>query len=63
MIGGLAGLMFGGMFGTGMFGNMMGFLINALALFVLFMVIRGIYNAIKRRRQPHTQDPNNNRRW
>lgn len=60
MIGGLAGLMFGSMFGSGFFGNMMGFLINALALFVLFMVFRAIYDAIKRRRQP--QD-HNHRRW
>jgi predicted lipid-binding transport protein (Tim44 family) len=63
MIGGLAGMLFGGMFGSGAFGNMMGFLLNAIALFVLFAVIRGIYEAIKRRRQPQQQDPNNNRRW
>ncbi|WP_256757443.1 hypothetical protein [Cohnella sp. WQ 127256] len=60
MIGGLAGLMFGGMFGSGFFGNMMGLLVNVLALFVLFMIFRGIYDAIKRRRQ--NQNPNN-RRW
>lgn len=61
MIGGLAGLMFGSMFGTGFFGNMMGLLVNVLALFVLFMVFRAIYDAIKRRRQQH--NPNNHRRW
>jgi predicted lipid-binding transport protein (Tim44 family) len=60
MIGGLAGLMFGGMFGSGFFGNMMGFLLNAIALVVLFMVARGIYDAIKRRRQSHNP---NHRRW
>jgi len=58
MIGGLAGLLFGGFFGTGFFANMMGFIVNALALFVLFLIIRGIFDAIKRRRQ--TQ---NRRRW
>jgi predicted lipid-binding transport protein (Tim44 family) len=60
MIGGLAGLLFGGMFGSGFFGNMIGLLVNVAALFVLFMVFRGIYDAIKRRRQ--SQNPNQ-RRW
>ncbi|QJD82515.1 hypothetical protein [Cohnella herbarum] len=60
MIGGFAGLLFGGMFGSGFFGNMMGFLINALALFVLFMVFRAIYDAFKRRRQSNSS---NQRRW
>jgi predicted lipid-binding transport protein (Tim44 family) len=59
MIGGLAGMLFGGMFGSGVFGNMMGLLINVIALFVLFAVFRGIYDAIKRRRNPQHQDPNN----
>ncbi|RED60332.1 hypothetical protein [Cohnella lupini] len=59
MIGGLAGLMFGGMFGSGIFGNMMGFLLNAVALIVLFMIARGIYDAFRRRRQSNP----NQRRW
>jgi uncharacterized membrane protein len=60
MIGGLAGLLFGGMFGTGFLANMLGLLVNVAALIVLFMAIRGIYNAIKRRRQSHDT---NQRRW
>ncbi|WP_186438274.1 hypothetical protein [Cohnella terricola] len=60
MIGGLAGLLFGGFFGTGFLANMMGLIVNVLALFVLFMIFRGIFDAIKRRRQ--TQNPNQ-RRW
>jgi len=60
MVGGLAGLLFGGMFGTGFFANMMGLLVNVLALFVLFMVFRAAYDAIKRRRQ--NQSPHQ-RRW
>jgi predicted lipid-binding transport protein (Tim44 family) len=65
MIGGLSGMLFGSMFGgMGAMGNMFGFLINVLALFVLYAVIRGIFDAIKRRRQPQQQDPNDNRpRW
>lgn len=62
MIGGLAGMLFGGMFGgMGAFGNMLGFLVNVLALFVLFIIIRAAYTAFKNRRQPHNPD-NNNRR-
>jgi predicted lipid-binding transport protein (Tim44 family) len=62
MIGGLAGMFFGSMFGgMGAIGNIFGFLVNVIALFVLFAVFRGIYDAIKRRRQPH--NPNNDRRW
>ncbi|QMV45216.1 hypothetical protein FPL14_27835 [Cohnella cholangitidis] len=60
MIGGLAGLLFGGMFGTGFFANMLGLIVNVAALIVLFIAVRGIYNAIKRRRQ--SNDPNQ-RRW
>ncbi|MFD0670293.1 hypothetical protein [Cohnella sp. GCM10027633] len=64
MIGGLAGLMFGSMFaGMGALGNFFGLIINVLALFVLFVVFRAIYDRFKnRRRQP--QDPNGNGpRW
>ncbi|OXS61065.1 hypothetical protein B1A99_05935 [Cohnella sp. CIP 111063] len=60
MIGGLAGLLFGGMFGTGFFANMLGLLVNVLALFVLFVVFRAAYDAFKRRRQ--NQNPQQ-RRW
>ncbi|MFC4304781.1 hypothetical protein [Cohnella boryungensis] len=62
MIGGLAGMLFGGMFGTGFFANMLGLIVNVLALFVLFMVFRAIYDAIKRRRQNPPHDANQ-RKW
>ncbi|MFC5403717.1 hypothetical protein [Cohnella soli] len=62
MIGGLAGLLFGGMFGTGFFASMLGFLVNALALVVLISVALAVYNAFKRRRQqPRMND--GPRRW
>ncbi|MDF2669113.1 MAG: hypothetical protein K0R67_1419 [Paenibacillus sp.] len=59
MIGGLAGMLFGGMFGgLGFFGDMLGMLVNVLAIVVLFVVIRKLYvyfrdrnNAQKKRTQ------------
>jgi predicted lipid-binding transport protein (Tim44 family) len=43
LIGGIAGMLFGGMFGNmGALGNIFGFLINMLAIFFLFMIIRKI---------------------
>ncbi|NIK76536.1 putative lipid-binding transport protein (Tim44 family) [Paenibacillus castaneae] len=41
MIGGLAGLMFGSLFaGMGAFGNILGLMVNLLAIFALIMLIR-----------------------
>ncbi|MFC4777663.1 hypothetical protein ACFO9Q_12770 [Paenibacillus sp. GCM10023252] len=51
MIGGLAGLLFGSMFGTGFFANMMGFLINLLAIFALIAVIRAVFTYFRNKRQ------------
>jgi predicted lipid-binding transport protein (Tim44 family) len=43
-IGGLAGMMFGGLFGNlGGLGSMLGFLVNILAIIVIFMIIRRIF--------------------
>jgi predicted lipid-binding transport protein (Tim44 family) len=43
LIGGIAGMLFGGMFGSmGALGNIFGLLINLLALYFLFRIIRNI---------------------
>lgn len=43
LIGGIAGMLFGGMFGSmGALGNIFGFLINILAIYFLFTIIRRI---------------------
>jgi predicted lipid-binding transport protein (Tim44 family) len=43
LIGGIAGMLFGSMFGgMGAMGNIFGFLINILAIYFLFMIIRSI---------------------
>jgi predicted lipid-binding transport protein (Tim44 family) len=43
LIGGIAGMLFGGMFGgMGAMGNIFGLLINILAIYFLFMIIRSI---------------------
>jgi predicted lipid-binding transport protein (Tim44 family) len=43
LIGGLAGMLFGGMFGgMGNFGNILGFLVNILAIYFLFVIIKSI---------------------
>jgi predicted lipid-binding transport protein (Tim44 family) len=43
-IGGLAGMLFGGMFGNmGFFGNILGLLVNVMAVVFLFMIIRRIF--------------------
>jgi predicted lipid-binding transport protein (Tim44 family) len=43
LIGGIAGMLFGGMFGNmGALGNIFGFLINILAIYFLFVIIRKI---------------------
>jgi predicted lipid-binding transport protein (Tim44 family) len=43
LIGGIAGMLFGGMFGNmGALGNIFGLLINVLAIYFLFVIIRNI---------------------
>ncbi|MBP1990348.1 hypothetical protein [Paenibacillus eucommiae] len=53
LIGGIAGMLFGGLFGgMGFLGNVLGFMVNMLAIFVLIMVIRRIVIYFKDRRKP-----------
>ena len=52
MIGGLAGMLFGGLFGSmGFLGEILGLMINLLALFLLFAVIRAIFVYFRDRRK------------
>lgn len=44
MIGGLAGLLFGSMFaGMGFLGNFLGLLVNVLAIYFLFILVRSVF--------------------
>jgi predicted lipid-binding transport protein (Tim44 family) len=56
MIGGLAGMLFGGMLGSGFMSNMLGLLINVLAIYVLIVAIRGIFLYFRNRRKPAHPD-------
>jgi predicted lipid-binding transport protein (Tim44 family) len=57
MIGGLAGLLFGGLFGNmGFIGDLLGLMINILALYVLFIVIRNIFRYFSHRRKNNDPD-------
>ncbi|MFD1954814.1 hypothetical protein ACFSL6_11725 [Paenibacillus thailandensis] len=57
LFGGLAGLLFGSMFGTGFFGQMMGLLINVIAILAVIMIIRAIYVYFRNKRTPDTRRP------
>jgi predicted lipid-binding transport protein (Tim44 family) len=59
MIGGLAGLLFGGLFaGMGALGNIIGFLINVLAIYFVIVLIRsGIQHYKNRRRDADQRRP------
>ncbi|GKU79379.1 hypothetical protein [Paenibacillus sp. L3-i20] len=59
MIGGLAGLMFGSMFGAGAFGQIMGLMINLLAIFAIIMLIRVafVYLRNKKNNKPDQRRP------
>ncbi|BFH69208.1 MAG: hypothetical protein E6230_00595 [Paenibacillus dendritiformis] len=53
MIGGLAGMLFGGLFGNmGFFGEILGLLVNLMALFALFMLVVMVFRKFKDRRKP-----------
>jgi predicted lipid-binding transport protein (Tim44 family) len=53
MIGGLAGLLFGSLFaGMGFFGELLGLMINVLAIYFLFVLIRAVYRYFRDRRPP-----------
>ncbi|GGD64140.1 hypothetical protein [Paenibacillus nasutitermitis] len=57
MIGGLAGMLFGGMFGgMGFLGDFLGLAVNVLALYILFVAIRGIIQYFRNRRKPTNPD-------
>lgn len=66
MIGGLAGMLFGGLFaGMGFMGEILGLLVNLAAMFVIifliFAVVRWIFNRSDRRRaNTNRHDPYNN---
>ncbi|EFM12052.1 import inner membrane translocase subunit Tim44 [Paenibacillus curdlanolyticus YK9] len=54
MIGGLAGLLFGGIFSNmGFFGNLIGLLLNVFAIFALFALIRAAIQYFRRNRTNH----------
>lgn len=51
-IGGLAGMLFGGLFGSmGFLGDFFGLVINLLAIYVLFIAIRGIFRYFSEQRK------------
>jgi predicted lipid-binding transport protein (Tim44 family) len=57
MIGGIAGLLFGTMFANlGAFGDFLGLLVNVLAIYILFIAIRGIYRYMKNQNKPNPND-------
>lgn len=52
MIGGLAGMLFGGLLGgLGFFGEMLGLLINLLAIFFVVILAMNVYHAFKKRKE------------
>lgn len=56
MLGGLAGLLFGGLFsGMGAFGNILGLMINLLAIFSVIMLIRVAFAYLRSKRNPPDQ--------
>lgn len=53
MIGGLAGLMFGSLFGgMGFMGEILGLMINLLAIFALILLVRALFVYIRSKRKP-----------
>ena len=53
MIGGLAGLLFGGLFANmGFMGELLGLMINVLAIYFLFVLVRSAYRYFRDRRPP-----------
>ena len=53
MVGGLAGMLFGGMFANmGFMGDFLGLLVNLAAIYILFIAARGIYRMIRQRKKP-----------
>lgn len=57
MIGGLSGLLFGSLFsGMGGFGNILGFLVNIFAIYLVVMVIAALFRRFSRPRKPDPRD-------
>lgn len=55
MIGGFAGLLFGGLFGNmGFFGNILGLAVNLLAIYVIIIAVMALYRRFKK--QPRHDD-------
>jgi uncharacterized membrane protein len=53
MLGGLAGLMFGGLLsGLGGFGSILGLLVNVLAIYLVFVLVRKAFRAFSDRNRP-----------
>ncbi|MNM40796.1 hypothetical protein D3C81_516010 [compost metagenome] len=52
MIGGLAGMLFGGLFGgMGFFGNILGFAVNMLAIYLVVMLVLSLFRRRNERRR------------
>jgi hypothetical protein len=53
MVGGLAGLLFGSLFaGMGFLGELLGLMINVLAIYFLFVIVRNVYRYFRDRKPP-----------
>lgn len=62
MIGGLAGMLFGGMFGNmGAFGEILGLLINVAAIAAIFMIIMAAFKYLRNNKKPAAAGHNYNR--
>lgn len=62
MIGGLAGMLFGSMFsGMGAFGEILGLMVNLLAIFAVIMVIRAAFVYIKSKKNTNHNNPETRR--
>ncbi|MFD0958912.1 hypothetical protein [Paenibacillus chungangensis] len=62
MIGGLAGMLFGGLFGgMGAFGEIMGLMINLLAIFAIIMLIRVAFVYLRSKRNNPPSPPSERR--
>ncbi|EOS57810.1 hypothetical protein [Paenibacillus barengoltzii] len=62
MIGGLAGLLFGGIFSSmGFFGNLLGLAVNLLAIYVIVVAVAALYRRFKK--QPRHDDYRNGGRY
>lgn len=57
MIGGLAGMLFGGFFGgMGAFGNLLGFAVNLLAIYLIVMLVLSFFRRRSQRRNRPGQE-------